>query len=101
LASPPKPRPARALGATFAPLGLPDWTPGKSIEEDRDLFFPLFFGPAVGEAVLESIARNTPDVLVVDCYLTPGLAAAKRSQLPAAALVHTLYHAFVRRIPGQ
>jgi UDP:flavonoid glycosyltransferase YjiC (YdhE family) len=90
-----------ALGATFAPLDLPDWTPGKSIEEERDLFLSLFFGPAVGEAVLESIARNTPDVLVVDCYLTSGLAAAERSQRPAAALVHTLYHAFVRRILGQ
>jgi MGT family glycosyltransferase len=93
---------ARELGATFTPLGLPDWTPGKSAEEERDLFLPLLFGPAVGEAVLESIARNTPDVLVVDCYLTSGLAAAERSQLPAAALVHTLYHAsFVRRIVGQ
>jgi MGT family glycosyltransferase len=92
---------ARALGATFAPLGLPDWPPGKSIAEDRDLFLSLFFGPAVGEAVLESIARHTPDVLVVDCYLTAGLAAAERAQLPAAALVHTLYHAFVRRIVGQ
>ena len=92
---------ARALGAAFAPLGLPDWTPGKSIEEDRDLFLPLFFGPAVGEAVLEFIARNTPDVLVVDGYLTAGLAAAERSQLPAAALVQTLSQAFVRRIVGQ
>jgi MGT family glycosyltransferase len=92
---------ARDLGATFAPLGLPDWPPGKSIEEERDVALPLAFGPTVGEAVLESIARHTPDVLVVDCYLTSGLAAAERSQLPAAALVHTLYHAFVRRTVGQ
>jgi UDP:flavonoid glycosyltransferase YjiC (YdhE family) len=27
---------ARELGATFAPLALPDWTPGKSVEEERD-----------------------------------------------------------------
>jgi MGT family glycosyltransferase len=92
---------ARELGATFAPLGLPDWTPGKSIEEERDVVLPLLFGPTVGEAVLESIARDTPDVLVVDCYLTSGLAAAERSQLPAAALVHTLYQYFVRRFVGQ
>jgi MGT family glycosyltransferase len=38
---------------------------------------------------------------VVDCYLTSGLAAAERSQLPAAALVHTLYQAFVRRLVRQ
>jgi MGT family glycosyltransferase len=92
---------ARTLGATFAPLGLPDWTPGKSIAEERDVALTLRFGPAVGEAVLEAIARDTPDVLVVDCYLTAGLAAAERSQLPAAALVHTFYHAFVRRIVRQ
>jgi MGT family glycosyltransferase len=91
----------RELGATFAPLGLPDWTPGKSFEEERDVVLPLLFGPTVGEAVLESIARDTPDVLVVDCYLTSGLAAAARSQLPAAALVHTLYESFVRRIVKQ
>lgn len=84
---------ARELGATFTPLGLPDWTPGQTIEEERDVFFPLLFGPTVGEAVLKHIARDTPDVLVVDCYLTSGLAAAERSQLPAAALVHTLYQA--------
>jgi MGT family glycosyltransferase len=92
---------ARALGATFTPLGLPDWTPGKSFEEERDVALPLLFGPTVGEAVLESIARDTPDVLVVDCYLTSGLAAAERSQLPAAVLVHTLYEAFVRQIVRQ
>jgi MGT family glycosyltransferase len=91
----------RALGATFAPLGLPDWTPGKAFEEERDVALPLLFGPTVGEAVLASIARDTPDVLVVDCYLTSGLAAAERSQLPAAVLVHTLYEAFVRRIVRQ
>jgi UDP:flavonoid glycosyltransferase YjiC (YdhE family) len=39
---------ARDLGATFAPLGLPDWTPGKSIEEERDVALPLAFGPTVG-----------------------------------------------------
>ena len=92
---------AGELGATFAPLGLPDWTPGKSVEEERDIFLPLLFGPAVGEAVLKYIEQDTPDVLVVDCYLTSGLAAAERSRLPAAALVHTLHQAFVRRLVRQ
>jgi MGT family glycosyltransferase len=61
----------------------------------------LLFGPTVGEAVLESLARDTPDVLVVDCYLTSGLAAAERAQLPTAVLVHTLYEVFVRRMVRQ
>src|SRR5215475_15736501 len=90
-----------ARGHQVAILGQPDWTPGTSIEEDRDVTLPLLFGPTVGEAVLASLARHMPDVLVVDCWLTAGLAAAERAQLPAAGLVHTLYHAFVRRIVEQ
>jgi MGT family glycosyltransferase len=86
---------ARELGVTFAPLGLPDWTPRLSIEEQEDVLLSLLFGPAVGEAVLESMERGAPDVLVVDCALTSGLAAAERAQLPAAALVHLLYEQFV------
>ena len=41
----------RELGATFVPLDLPDWTPGKSFEEKRDVALPLLFGPTVGDAV--------------------------------------------------
>jgi MGT family glycosyltransferase len=92
---------ARALGATFAPLGLPDWTPGASIEEQEEVLLSLLFGPAVGEAVLESLDREAPEVLVVDCMLTSGLAAAERSRLPAAALVHLLYEQFVRGTTGR
>jgi UDP:flavonoid glycosyltransferase YjiC (YdhE family) len=93
---------ARALGATFAPLGLPDWTPGTSVEEQEEVLLSLLFGPAVGEAVLESLDREAPtEVLVVDCMLTSGLAAAERSRLPAAALVHFLYEQFVRGTTGR
>src|SRR5260370_10519379 len=88
LGQPAQAKAARALGATFAPLGLPDWTPGASIEEQEDVLLPLLFGPAVGEAVLESLDREAPAVLVVDCMLTSALAPAERSRLPAAALVH-------------
>src|SRR4029453_11241727 len=42
----------RDLGARFVPLGVPDWTPGKSLEDESDAFSSLLFGPAVGEAVL-------------------------------------------------
>jgi MGT family glycosyltransferase len=55
----------------------------------------------VGEAVLESLNREAPEVLVVDCALTSGLAAAEHSQLPAAALVHLLYEQFVRGTNGR
>jgi MGT family glycosyltransferase len=82
-------------------LGLPDWTPGKENGEETDILLPLLFGPPVGEAVLEYIGRDAPDVLVVDCLLTSGLAAAERSRLPAAVLVHTPYQPFVRGTMGR
>jgi MGT family glycosyltransferase len=83
------------------PLGVPDWTPGKSLEEESDAFSSLLFGPAVGEAVLGHMARDAPDVLVVDCMLTSALAAAERASMPAAALVHVLYEQFVAGTMGR
>jgi UDP:flavonoid glycosyltransferase YjiC (YdhE family) len=86
---------AHDLGARFVSLGVPDWTPGKSLEDESDAFASLLFGPAVGEAVSDHIARDVPAVLVVDCMLTGALAAAERACMPAAALVHVLYEQFV------
>lgn len=88
------------LGARFVPLGVPDWTPGKSLEDEADAFASLLFGPIVGEAILDTIARDTPNVLVVDCMLTSALAAAERAALPSAALVHVLYEQFVAGTMG-
>jgi MGT family glycosyltransferase len=92
---------ARDLGARFVPLGVPDWRPGKSLEDESNAFASLLFGPAVGEAVLGTIARDAPDVLVVDCMLTSALAAAERAALPSAALVHVLYEQFVAGTMGR
>jgi MGT family glycosyltransferase len=92
---------ARNLGARFVPLGVPDWTPGKSIEEQSDAFLALLFGPDVGRAVLDGIARDPPDVLVVDCMLTSALAAAERAAIRSAALVHVLYEQFVAGTVGR
>jgi MGT family glycosyltransferase len=86
---------ARALGARFAPLGVPDWTVGKSLEEEPELFSVLL-GPAVAKAVLAHIERDAPNVLVADCMLSGALAAAERSRIPSATIVHVLYHQFVR-----
>ena len=92
---------ARNLGARFVPLGVPDWTPGKSIEEQSDAFLALLFGPNVGRAVLDDIARDPPDVLVVDCMLTSALAAAERAAIRSGALVHVLYEQFVAGTVGR
>jgi MGT family glycosyltransferase len=92
---------ARNLGARFVPLGVPDWTPDKSLEEQSDPFLTLLFGPDVGNAVLDNIARDPPDVLVVDCMLTSALAAAERAGIRSAALVHVLYEQFVAGTVGR
>lgn len=86
---------ARDLGAIFAPLGIRDWTIGKSLEEEPD-FFSVLLGPAAGKAVIEHIEREPPNVLVADCMLSSVLAAAERSKIPSATIVHVLYHQFVR-----
>ena len=91
---------ARALGARFAPLGVPDWTTGKSLEDESDVFFELLFGPAVGAAVVERIKQDPPDVIVVDCMLASGLAAAERSGIPSAAIVHVLYNQLIHGTMG-
>ena len=92
---------ARRLGARFVLLGIPDWTPGKSLEEESDAFFSLLCGPAVGEAVLDHMARDTTDVLVVDCMLTSALAAAERASIPSAAIVQVLNEQFVAGTMGR
>src|SRR5262245_34664753 len=89
------------LGARFVSHGAPDWTPGKTIEEQSEAFSSLLFGADVGKAVLDSITQNPPDVLVVDCMLTSALAAAERVGIRSAALVHVLYQQFVAGTVGR
>jgi UDP:flavonoid glycosyltransferase YjiC (YdhE family) len=86
---------ARELGAQFVPLPVPDWTPGKAAEDEMDLLGSLVFGPAAGEAVLDHLERHATDVVVVDCMLSSSLAAAERSAISSAAIVHILYQPFV------
>ena len=92
---------ARELGAAFVPVGMPSWTPGKSLEDEADVFLPLLFGPAVGNAVAEQIQQDTPTAIIVDCMLTSALAAAERSKIPSAVLVHVLYQQLVDGMMGR
>jgi UDP:flavonoid glycosyltransferase YjiC (YdhE family) len=70
------------------------------LEEESDAVFALLFGPAVGEAVRENVEQDAPDVIVVDCMLASGLAAAERSGSPSAAIVHVLYQQFIHGTMG-
>ena len=72
---------------------VPDWTAGRSIEEQRPAFADLLAGADTARDVSAAIELSAPDAIVVDCMLAGGLAAAERSGVPAAALVHMLDHA--------
>ena len=81
-------------GYAFHPFErAPEWTAGRSIEEERPAFVGLLSGAETAEDVTAAIDRVGPDAIVVDCMLAGGLAAAERSRVPAAALVHVLDHA--------
>jgi MGT family glycosyltransferase len=71
----------------------PQWTTGLSIEEEAPAFMSLLSGADTAEDVAAAIDRIEPNAIVVDCMLAGGLAAAERSHVPAAALVHLLDHA--------
>jgi MGT family glycosyltransferase len=71
----------------------PEWTAGRSIEEERPAFVGLLSGAGTAEDVTAAIDRVKPDAIVVDCMLAGGLAAAECSHVPSASLVHVLDHA--------
>jgi MGT family glycosyltransferase len=87
-------RPVERRGYAFHAFeGVPEWTAGQSIEEQRPAFADLLSGAATAREVSAAIELLAPDAIVVDCMLAGGLAAAERSRVPAAALVHVLDHA--------
>ena len=71
----------------------PEWIAGQSIEEQLPTFVGLLSGSEIAEEVSAAIELVKPDAIVVDCMLAGGLAAAERSGVPSAALVHVLDHA--------
>jgi MGT family glycosyltransferase len=71
----------------------PEWTAGRSIEEEAPAFVGLLSGSDTAEDVTAAIAAVEPDAIVVDCMLAGGLAAAELSGVPSTALVHVLDHA--------
>jgi MGT family glycosyltransferase len=87
-------RRVESLGFAFHAFErAPEWTAGRSIEEEGVAFVGLLTGAETAEDVTAAIDRVRPDAIVVDCMLAGGLAAAERSRVPAIALVHVLDHA--------
>lgn len=72
------------------------WPAGLSHEDGwLDYIEPLLFGAAARGDILAEAAAFGPDVLVLDCMLGAGFAAARELGLPTAVLVHVLYSPFV------
>lgn len=72
------------------------WPAGLRQEEGwLDYIEPMLFGQAARADILAEAAAFVPDVLVIDCMLGAGFAAAQELQLPTAVLVHVLYSPFV------
>lgn len=82
-----------ARGFAFHPFDrLPEWTAGRSIEEEAPAFVGLLSGPETAEALTGALELARPDGMIVDCMLAGALAAAEGSEVPSAALVHVLDH---------
>jgi UDP:flavonoid glycosyltransferase YjiC (YdhE family) len=94
----------RSMAARAADAGIefaeyasePPWPAGLSQDDGwRDHMEPLLHGAATRADVLAEAVAFAPDVLVLDCMLGAGFAAARELRLPAAVLVHVLYSPFV------
>ncbi len=60
-----------------------------------DYIEPMLHGAATEADILAEATAFAPDVLVIDCMLGAGFAAARELRLPTAVLVHVLYSPFV------
>ena len=71
-----------------------DWESSFPPAQVRRVGEGIMFGPASAYArdVLETVQRLQPDSIAVDCMMFGAIAAAEKSKLPAAVLVHFPVH---------
>jgi UDP:flavonoid glycosyltransferase YjiC (YdhE family) len=70
--------------------------PGHTLDDDwEEIVDPTLHGEGTVEEILLVAASFRPDVLVIDCMLGAGYAAAAKLGLPTAVLVHVRYGPFV------
>jgi UDP:flavonoid glycosyltransferase YjiC (YdhE family) len=83
-------------GIEFTPYAsTPPWPENLSLDDGFDRMVPLLLGPSTRDDILAEARAFTPDVLVLDCMLGAGFAAARQLRLPTAVLTHVLYSAFI------
>ena len=87
---------AAAAGIEFRTYPtVPPWPDGLAHEDGWALLCECLFGPACRADVVAEGRDFGADVLVVDCMLAAGVAAAVDLGVPCAALVHVSYREFV------
>ena len=79
---------------------LRDWEPASPLARARRVGERVLFGPAAAYArdVLAAVERLRPDAIAVDCIPLGAIAAAEKSGVPSAVLVHCPMHGPVRGV---
>jgi UDP:flavonoid glycosyltransferase YjiC (YdhE family) len=87
---------AAAAGIEFATYpSVPPWPPELAFEDAlEERLTPALAGPGTRDDILTDANGFAPDVVVVDCMMGAGLAAARELGLPRAVLVHLPYAAY-------
>ena len=91
-------RPAADAGVEFTTYpSVPPWPAELRHEDGWARIEVALFGAATEQDIITEARAYAADVLVVDCMLTAGYAAARRLHLPVVSLVHSLYQPFVHQ----
>jgi UDP:flavonoid glycosyltransferase YjiC (YdhE family) len=87
---------AAAAGLEFTTYhSIPPWPADLRHEDGWERVAAALTGASTEADIAHELGTFRPDVLIVDCMLTAGYAAAPRLDLPVASLVHPLYQPFV------
>jgi hypothetical protein len=87
---------AAASGLEFTTYpSVPPWPPDRRHEDGWDEVAAALFSAGTAADVTAEAESFDPDVMVIDCMLTAGHAAAYRLGVPVASLVHVRYAPFV------
>ncbi len=85
-----------AAGAEFTPYrSMRRWPDNLSLDDGWERADQLLHGEATRGDILAEAGAFSPDVLVLDCMMGAGFAAAQQLGLPTAVITHLLYSAFV------
>jgi UDP:flavonoid glycosyltransferase YjiC (YdhE family) len=87
---------AAAVGVEFATYpSVPPWPADLAFEDAwEERVLPALLGHGTRDDILTEAKDFVPDVVVVDCMIGAGLAAAHLLGLPTAVLVHLMYSRF-------